>query len=214
MTTSFLVGRDDLRRHSVVEEPGSTPDDLGDGQALLQPLFMTSFVLDDWLVDSDLFGAELVVLGSASSKTAIGLAHLLTTNQRARVVGLTSERNAEFVRGTVGEAAARGPGGLHHEVRGHRQVAVDPLAGFESLGSRRHDDLAAVAAEAANRQTELALPPLRRPDTLADERGDFLPTVEPVVRGHRRRLVVGRVHAGPLPVCLQDHPRQLRTRGP
>jgi hypothetical protein len=66
-------------------------------KALLQPLFMTSFVLDDWLADNDLFGADVVVLGSASSKTAIGLAHLLTRNGRGRVVGLTSERNAGFV---------------------------------------------------------------------------------------------------------------------
>jgi hypothetical protein len=66
--------------------------------AILRPLFMTSFLIDDWLADDDMFGAESVVIASASSKTALGLAQLLSTKREIEVVGLTSATNAEFVR--------------------------------------------------------------------------------------------------------------------
>lgn len=64
---------------------------------ILRPLFVTSFLIDDWLVDDAMFGAESVVIASASSKTALGLAHLLSTRGGIEVVGLTSGTNAEFV---------------------------------------------------------------------------------------------------------------------
>ena len=51
--------------------------------ALLRPLFITSYVVDDWLWDNALFGARAVVVSSASSKTAYGLAFLLTERKRA-----------------------------------------------------------------------------------------------------------------------------------
>ena len=71
----------------------------GDYQALLRPLFMLSFLVDDFLEENDFFGARGVVLSSASSKTAFGLAHLLHTRRQAvRVIGLTSAANVEFVR--------------------------------------------------------------------------------------------------------------------
>lgn len=71
-------------------------------QMLLRPLFMTDFVLDDWLADNDFFGAGdgTVVLSSASSKTSFGLAHLLARRaDRPEVVGLTSAGNVAFVEG-------------------------------------------------------------------------------------------------------------------
>lgn len=72
-----------------------------DRQMLLRPLFATAFLLDDFLAESSLFGARAVVLTSASSKTAMALAHLLSHNQRAAggVIGLTSTRNRAFVEG-------------------------------------------------------------------------------------------------------------------
>lgn len=68
-------------------------------QALLRPLFATSFLIDDFLADNAFFGATTVVLSSASSKTAYGTAFCLA--QRGgdvTVVGLTSPANAEFTR--------------------------------------------------------------------------------------------------------------------
>jgi hypothetical protein len=73
-----------------------------DLQMLLRPLFTTSFLLDDFFADHDFFGARCMVLTSASSKTALGLAHLLR-GERARrprhyeIVGLTSSGNRDFV---------------------------------------------------------------------------------------------------------------------
>ena len=65
-------------------------------QMLLYPLFFTSFVVDDFFSDHDDFGADVAVLSSASSKTAIGIAFLAHRRGR-RVCGLTSARNEAFV---------------------------------------------------------------------------------------------------------------------
>ena len=64
---------------------------------LLHPLFTTSFVIDDFFADSDFFGAATAVISSASAKTAIGCAHLMSRRDGLRVVGLTSAANREFV---------------------------------------------------------------------------------------------------------------------
>ena len=61
------------------------------------PLFTTSFILDDFFLDNDDFGAKQFVIGSASSKTAIGLAFQLKLSGRAKVIGLTSATNKSFV---------------------------------------------------------------------------------------------------------------------
>ena len=65
-------------------------------QLLLYPLFMTSFLIDDLLGDAGDFGAEQVVVSSASSKTAIGVAHC-GRRRRVPTVGLTSAANLGFV---------------------------------------------------------------------------------------------------------------------
>lgn len=65
-------------------------------QMLLRPLFFTSFLLDDFLADASSFGASTVVLSSASSKTANGLAFLLSRRDGVEVVGLTSSRALAF----------------------------------------------------------------------------------------------------------------------
>jgi hypothetical protein len=71
----------------------------GDDQALLRPLFMLSFLVDDDLAENEFYGARSVMLSSASSKTAFGLAHLLHRLRKGiRVIGLTSAANVDFVR--------------------------------------------------------------------------------------------------------------------
>ena len=75
---------------------GFNPDH-DDHQMIYRPLFTTSFVLDDYLDDNDFFGASSVILSSASSKTAFGLAFLLHKNRDVKVIGLTSPSNREFV---------------------------------------------------------------------------------------------------------------------
>jgi len=73
-----------------------------DTQALLRPLFATSWLLDDFLADNDWFGAGppagVLLLSSASSKTAYGTAYQLAQRQGIEVVGLTSAGNVDFCR--------------------------------------------------------------------------------------------------------------------
>ncbi len=67
-------------------------------RALLNPLYGTSYCLVDALQEQDYHGAEQVVILSASSKTAIGLAYGLSQieGKRPRIVGLTSPSNVAF----------------------------------------------------------------------------------------------------------------------
>ncbi|HSW08236.1 DUF2855 family protein [Aquabacterium sp.] len=71
-------------------------------QALLRPLFITSFLIDDFLAEQSFFGARQVLLSSASSKTAYGTALCLSGRHgdaaSVAVTGLTSQANLEFTR--------------------------------------------------------------------------------------------------------------------
>ncbi len=67
-------------------------------QMLLWPLYATSFCLGDALLANDWYGAEQVLVLSASSKTSVGLGYALKSIPGAPPsVGLTSERNKAFV---------------------------------------------------------------------------------------------------------------------
>ena len=80
--------------------------DSEDTQALLRPLFVTSWLIDDFLHDNDFFGAGpataaqaqpgAMLLSSASSKTAYGTAFQLKQRPGIEVVGLTSAANRSF----------------------------------------------------------------------------------------------------------------------
>lgn len=72
-----------------------------DARSILFPLFTTSYVLFDFLDDNRFFGASQVIIGSASSKTGLGLADLVhrQANDRIKLIGLTSPGNLGFVRG-------------------------------------------------------------------------------------------------------------------
>ncbi len=68
---------------------------------LLQPLHATAFLLDDFLAENGFFGADAALISSASSKTALAVAHAMRERaQRPQLIGLTSSRNLEFTRGT------------------------------------------------------------------------------------------------------------------
>ena len=79
-----------------------------DIQALLRPLFVTSWLIDDFLADNAFFGAQqtgtdakmgeggVALLSSASSKTAYGTAFGLKERAGIEVVGLTSPGNVAF----------------------------------------------------------------------------------------------------------------------
>ncbi|RYY93254.1 MAG: DUF2855 family protein [Comamonadaceae bacterium] len=68
-------------------------------QALLRPLFVTSWLIDDFLADQQFFGATRILLSAASSKTAWGTAFQLRQRGGVEVVGLTSAANRAYCEG-------------------------------------------------------------------------------------------------------------------
>ncbi|MBO6564895.1 MAG: DUF2855 family protein [Pseudomonadales bacterium] len=94
------------------------------------PLFATGFILDDWLFDNDMFGAEKVIVSSASSKTSFSLGFLLNRNRDITVVGLTSSGNKAFVEGM----------GIYDEVVTYddiEQMADAKVAFVDMAGNRK-----------------------------------------------------------------------------
>jgi len=70
---------------------------------LLRPLFGTGFLNYHFLKEESFFKAKRIILTSASSKTALGLAFMLKQNQskdKLKIVGLTSKKNVDFVKET------------------------------------------------------------------------------------------------------------------
>lgn len=94
-----------------------------DWRSLLWPLLMTSFILDDQLSEST---ARTMVLSSASSKTAMGLA-FLAARRGVRVIGLTSPAHLKMLQGF----------GLYDEV-----VAYDAIGGLKADGAVDYVDFA------------------------------------------------------------------------
>ncbi len=70
-----------------------------DEYLLLWGVFMTSFLIDDYLADNDFLGATQTLVTSASSKTSICLAQCLAERDGHRCIGVTSQRNRVFVEG-------------------------------------------------------------------------------------------------------------------
>ena len=70
--------------------------------AIFRPLFGTAFLIDDFLASRKFFGAQTIILSSASSKTAVSLAFNLTARvgNRPEIVGLTAQDRVPFVQGT------------------------------------------------------------------------------------------------------------------
>jgi hypothetical protein len=79
----------------TTRDPLYTPDSEA-AQAILRPLFTTSWLIDDFFADNAFFGAKTLLLSSASSKTAYGTAFMLAQREGIEVVGLTSEQNKAF----------------------------------------------------------------------------------------------------------------------
>lgn len=110
------------------------------------PLFRTGFLIDYFLRGQDWFGAEQLVVTSASSKTAMGLASVARqSSPQVKRIGLTSKGNVAFV-----EAS-----GLYHEVVAYddldklavvRTVSVD-FAGNAELLARLHHHFDAALAQ-------------------------------------------------------------------
>jgi len=110
----------------------------GDYQALLRPLFMLSFLVDDFLAENEFYGAKSVMLSSASSKTAYGLAHLLHARANGiKVIGLTSVGNTAFVKslGCYDEVVTYDS---VNALPADKAVAFVDMAGSSTLRERLH----------------------------------------------------------------------------
>lgn len=79
--------------HDPLHEAGAEAEDR---HALLRGLFITGWLAEDFFADSGWFGAQRVLVLSASSKTAIGFAHCADTRAGIEVIGVTSSRNHAF----------------------------------------------------------------------------------------------------------------------
>ena len=101
--------------------------DTEDLQALLRPLYLTAWLIDDFLADNDWFGANagataspprpaLMLLSSASSKTAYATAERLAQRDGIQVVGLTSPANIAFCQSL----------GVYHRVLAYDQLDALP----------------------------------------------------------------------------------------
>ena len=91
-------------KHATVYKSFDAAQPTGHDDALLifRGLFLTSFLIEDFLRERNYFGAQQVIITSASSKTSIALAHCLQKFSDLRVIGLTSKGNLSFV-DNVGE---------------------------------------------------------------------------------------------------------------
>ncbi|MDQ7806755.1 DUF2855 family protein [Amycolatopsis sp. A133] len=80
-------------------QPAGAPSPADDLVAVARPVFPASYLLDEFLGEHAAAGARTVVITSASSRTALGLAELLEHRGDLTVVGVTSRRNWDFVAG-------------------------------------------------------------------------------------------------------------------
>ncbi|WP_417597360.1 DUF2855 family protein [Pararhodobacter oceanensis] len=110
-------------------------------RALLQPLLATSYLLFDWLIDNACFGAQQIIIGSASSKTGLGLCKFLAepVERRYRIIGLTSAANRGFVE-SLGACDHTLTYDQVEELEKIPSIYVD-MAGNASVKSRLHHHL-------------------------------------------------------------------------
>ncbi|MEH6490915.1 DUF2855 family protein [Halopseudomonas sp.] len=107
-------------------------------QMLLRPLFITSFMLADFLEDNNFFGAKRIVVSSASSKTAYGTAFCLENNANVELIGLTSSGNTDFVDNLGCYARAMAYDDVEQLDASVPTLYVD-FAGNNALRNRIHD---------------------------------------------------------------------------
>ena len=67
-----------------------------DQDSLLRGLFMTSWLVEDFLEVNDFFGADACLITSASSKTSIALGHCVQKRGKLTSIGITSHGNVAF----------------------------------------------------------------------------------------------------------------------
>ncbi len=93
-----------------------------DARMIFGPLFKTGFLIEAMMRREGWFGAEQLIMTSASSKTSLALAHCVKERSpHINRIGLTSPANIDFVRST----------GLYDDVLGY--FAVEAIAHCPSV---------------------------------------------------------------------------------
>jgi hypothetical protein len=123
-----------------------TPND--DAILVLRGLFLTSFLIEDFIRERQNFGAYQVIITSASSKTAIALAHCVKRFSDLRVIGLTSAPNAAFTE-TVGEYDEVITYDTLHSIEKTRSIVID-MAGNPNIVGQIHGLLPDLIAHSAS----------------------------------------------------------------
>ena len=67
-----------------------------DHDLLLRGLYLTSWLVEDFMFDNETFGADSYLITSASSKTSVALGFAVKSRGEKEAVGITSESNREF----------------------------------------------------------------------------------------------------------------------
>ena len=106
--------------------------------AIFRPLFVTAFGLSDALAENDFFGAEQVVISSASSRTAYSEAFGIGMHSGIDTVGLTSAGHRDFVTGLGLYSRALAYEDLEQLDSNRKTVYVD-VAGNTELQRRVHE---------------------------------------------------------------------------
>lgn len=89
-------------------------------RAIFEPLFLTSYLIEAMFRRNDWHGGQRLIVTSASSKTALALAHVVRAASPAIArIGLTSARNIGFVERT----------GLYDRVLGYDELSALTQAG-------------------------------------------------------------------------------------
>ena len=105
----------------LANDPAHDPDREAQ-RMIFQPLFGTSFLIEAMFAKEAWFGANTLVMTSASSKTALALAHVARAKApQVRRIGLTSAGNTDFVVSC----------GLYDEVLAYNEI--EKLAGRQAV---------------------------------------------------------------------------------
>jgi hypothetical protein len=123
----------------LASDPEHDPD-REDARMIFGPLFKTGFLIESMMCREAWFRAHQVIMTSASSKTAMALAHCVKqSSPQIKRIGLTSQGNCDFVRktGLFDEVVAYGDvSSLAQDL----SVAVD-FAGNAAVGRAVHSHL-------------------------------------------------------------------------
>lgn len=109
-------------------------------RCLLFPLFVTGYVLADFLEDNDFWEADQVIIGSVSSKTGFGMAAFLKSETAfsGKIIGLTSPRNEAFVE-SLGDCDQVVTYGNEAEIDSSKKSVYVDMSGNGELRNKLHN---------------------------------------------------------------------------